>query len=253
VAGSHKQARFARLAVVGLAFLLTLGGLLWLWGRWAGTPAAVPDHATVFSGTQPMLFAGSGALGQRIVPRRDRLTAIDVLLSAEEPGLAGDVELELRERGSGEQLRRARVPAATLPAGSIWNLRPAQPSEQWTTFGFEPVERSAGRDLLFVLRYPTGVDQPGMRVATLAHLPGTYVAPLLLVNGAEHKGNLLFRLSSAGTRGAALGAGLDNLAGAQPVLAGTLVAPAMLLACCVVCAVAFAYQVAVYPFGTRSR
>ncbi|HEU5318710.1 MAG TPA: hypothetical protein VFX49_21530 [Chloroflexota bacterium] len=231
----------AALTVAIAAICVTLAILAWAVGRWAAAPAAVPDHATAFSGTQPMTVAGRTVLAQRFLPGRDRLTAIDLLLASEEPGLPGDVRLEVQALPSRQVIRQARVSAAALPHGPIWEVRPGQPRERWTSFGFEPVPDTAGRELLLVLSYPDGADRPGQRVATLAHFPGLYPGGELSVNGfpvGGGGGNLLFRLASAGTRGEALHAAAQNVARAQPVAGGTLLFPLSLGAGCVLLAMA---------------
>ena len=223
------------------AICVTLAILAWAVRAWAAAPAAVPDHATLFSGTQPMTLAGSTTLAQRFTPARDRLTAVDLLLAAESPELPGDVRLEILALPSRQAIRRAQVPAARLPHASIWELRPGQPRETWTSFGFEPVADTLGRDLLLVLTYPEGADRPGERVATLAHFPGRYPGGELAVNGfpvGGNGGNLLFRLASAGTRGEALWTAANNVARAQPFAAGTLVLPITLGGACLILAMA---------------
>jgi hypothetical protein len=195
-------------------------------------PAAVPDHATVFGATQPMAFAGTITLAQRFTPKRDHLTAIDVLLAAENKTLPGSVLLEIQAWPTREVLRTARVPAASIPSLHIWELRPGQPKEQWTTFGFAPITVAEGAELLFQLSYADGTDQPGWRVATLARFPSNYRPNEMFVNGFSQNGNLLFRLASAGMRGQAIGGAGANLARLQPVYSGTLVAPGVLAACC---------------------
>ena len=180
-----------------------------------------------------MLFSGTTTLAQRFTPRLDGLTAVDILLTAEGERLPGTVQLEVLAWPSREKLRQSQLPAADLPQGDVWKVRPGQPEERWSTFGFEPLADSAGRDLLFVLSYPGSADRPGERLSALAHFPGAYAQPVLLVNGTESKGNLLFRISAAGTRGQAVSVALENLARSQPVLAGSLVFPAGLAVVCV--------------------
>ena len=184
-----------------------------------------------------MIFAGQTSLEQRFIPRRDRLTAIDVLIAAENADLPGDVQLEVIDGASRQRLRLSRLPAALTPVGQIWEIRPGQTRERWSSFGFEPIEDSRNRELLFRLTYPVGSDRPGSRLVTLASLPASYPGGGLVVNGDRQSGNLLFRVASAGTRGAALGAGLENLARAQPVGAGTLALPVTLIVACGACAV----------------
>ena len=197
----------------------------------------MPDHATVFSGTSALIFAGRTALEQRFIPRRDRLTAIDVLIAAENADLPGDIQLEVLDGGSRLRLRLSRLPAALAPVGQIWDMRPGQVRERWSSFGFEPIEDSRNRELLFRLTYPMGNDRPGSRLVTLAALPATYPGGGLALNGDLQTGNLLFRLADAGTRRAALEAGLENLARVQPIAGGTLALPVTLTVLCVACAV----------------
>jgi len=194
-------------------------------GRWLGAPAAVPDHQTGFAGTLEMVFAGPTTLAQRIVPSRNGLTAVDVVIAAEAADLPGVVTLDVQAWPSREPLRRAQLPAAGLSTERVWSMRPGRKEERWSSFGFEPVANSAGRDLLFVLSYAGGLDLPGSRLATLGHFPGRYLVPVMLVNGFEQRGNLPFRLASAGTRRDALNVALENGARAQPVMAGTTTFP----------------------------
>lgn len=221
--------RGSRLAIAAIG--VTLAVLLWTFARWAAAPAPVPDHATVFSGTNGMAFAGQNSLAQRLVPRHDRLVAIDLLLAAENPGLPGFVQLEVVSLPDRTTLRRSRRPLVDVPVGEIWRIRPGEPGEQWTSFGFEAIDGAAGKELLVVLSYLDGQDRPGQRLVTLAHFPGTYPDGELYVNGSPtggRAGDLLFRATRAGTRGAALGVALENVARVQPVARGTLLLPASL-------------------------
>ncbi|MGH2369481.1 MAG: hypothetical protein ACRDI2_14930 [Chloroflexota bacterium] len=204
---------------------------LWL-VRWWNAPAPVPDHAAPFVATQPMLFAGQTELAQRITPQRDGLTAVDLLISAEERGLPGLIELRIAEWPSRREVRAARRPAADAPAGNPWELRPGQPSERWLAFGFDPIPDSAGRDYLLILTYPEGRDTPGARLGTLAHFPGRYPFGQLEVNGNPANSNLLFRLAAAGTHGQAMLGAADNLARRQPYFPVSLALPAALAGTC---------------------
>ena len=180
-----------------------------------------------------MVVAGRNQLAQRLVPRGDGLRAIDLLLTAENPDLPGNVQLEVVSLPDRATLRRARVAASSLPVGQIWDVRPGQPGERWATFGFEPIERSAGRELLAVLSYEDGEDRPGQRVTTLAHFPGLYPDGELYVNGSPtdgRAGDLLFRAARAGTCAEAIGVALENLARVQPLARGTLLLPVTLAA-----------------------
>lgn len=190
-----------------------------------------------------MAFAGLTSLGQRVVSRGDRLTAIDVLLTAENPDLPGTVQLDVFSLPGRAMLRRARRPVGDVPVGEIWHVRPGEPGERWTSFGFEPIEGTSGKELLVVLSYPDGTDRPGERLVTLAHFPGKYPDGELYINGAPTgggAGDLLFRAARAGTRGAALRNAMENLARVQPVGRGTLSLPLMLGAVCVTLAAALA-------------
>jgi hypothetical protein len=190
-----------------------------------------------------MTLAGANSLGQRFKPRHNGLTAVDLLLTAEAPNMPGNVELEILDAAGATLLRTARLAVASLPARQVWELRPGQAAEHWTTFGFEPIPDSAGRALMFRLRYSDAPDRPGFRVQTLAHFPSTYRtadwAPELLVNGFPQGGNLLFRVATAGTRAGALGVALENLARTQPIGTGSLLLPEALLGLCAVLAAAF--------------
>ena len=193
-----------------------------------------------------MLFAGSGSLAQRVRPTRDGFTAVDLILAAEAPGLPGDVELQVLDPSTKQPVRSAHMPAAALPTAAIWDLRPGSPGERWQSLGFEPIQESAGRDYVVLVRYPppNGVDTPGRRVATLAHFPNTYQQGSLAVNTFPAGGELLVRLGAAGTHGDALLTARDNLARRQPVWTGTVVAPAVAGALSVWFAVALAIHLA---------
>ena len=198
--------------------------------RWWNAPAAVPDHAAPFVASFDPKFAAGNELGQRVVPTRDGLTAVDLILSAEEPGLPGSVRLTVQDGASGQPLRTAQVPAAALPAGSAWQYRPAQPGERWTTFGFEPIAGSTGRPYLLTLSYADGLDSPGHRLSTLAQLPRSYGLGDFLMNGhpLDRGGTLLFRLAAAGTHGQAVLVARDNLTRSQPLGSGSLTYPILL-------------------------
>lgn len=184
-----------------------------------------------------MVFAGRTTLEQRFVPRRDRLTAIDVLVAAENAELAGEIQLEVLDGVSRQRLRLSKLRASSAPIGQIWEIRPGQPRERWLSFGFEPIEDSRSRDLSFQLSYPEGVDRPGARLVALASFPATYPGGWMLVNGDRTSGNLLFRLAAAGTRGKALGVAFENAARVQPVGAGTLAFPVAVGAVCATLAI----------------
>lgn len=235
----------AALAIVSV--VLAVLGPGWGGRRWWTAPAPVPDHAAPFAATSHMTFAGQRSLAQRIKPQQNRLIAVDLLISAEAADLPGDVVLRLEDWPARRLLRTASRPAAMAPAGSAWTIRPGQPrgpgqmerpgqpaqlGERWLTFGFEPVEDSAGHDYLLVVSYPDGADVPGQRLATLAHFPKSYSPGELLVNDDPVNGTLLFRLASLGTRADALQAAGRNLARVQPVAAGTLIFPGALAFVC---------------------
>ncbi len=228
--GSGARQRLAAALALGLALLALAAGSARL-ARWWRAPAAVPDHAAPFSATFAMRFAGATTLAQRIRPRLNGFTAADLLVVAEAPGLPGSVELRVEEWPSHRLVRTARLPAASVIApASPWDARPGQPGERWLSFGFEPISDSAGHEYLLVLSYPEGRDAAGARLIALAHFPGLYAPGELLVNGSPQDGNLLFRLAARGTRGEALGIAAGNLARAQAIVPGTLVAPGVLAA-----------------------
>jgi hypothetical protein len=212
------------LALAGAAGLLGAAG----W-RWQRAPAPVPDHAAPFVATQPLLFAAGNSISQRVRAGRDGLRAVDLIVVAENADLPGEVEVRLSEWPSGRELRVARRPARDVPAGEPWRFRPGQPDEQWLTFGFDPLPDSAGREYRLTVSYPEGKDDPGQRLAVLAHFPGRYPHGNLAQNGDPRSGNLLFRLAASGTRGLALAQGRDNLARAQPYFPGSLALPAILV------------------------
>ena len=175
-----------------------------------------------------MALAAQTTLAQRLVPRHDGLLAIDVLLAAENAGLPGNVQLDVLSFPDRLPLRRARRAVADVPVGQVWEVRPGQPRERWTSFGFEPIDESAGRELLVVLSYADGEDRPGRRLVTLAHFPGSYPDGELYVNGSAtdgRAGDLLFRAARAGTRRQALGVAIENVARTQPLARGTPALP----------------------------
>jgi hypothetical protein len=196
-----------------------------------------------------MLFAGPGTLAQPVRPGLDGFTAVDLVLAAERSGLPGTVHLQVQEYPSGRVLREAQVPAATLRAGSAWNVRPGSPGERWSTFGFDPIPESAEKEYLLVLSYPPpdGVDQPGARVAALARFPNNYGPGQLSINGSPAGGVLLLRLAAAGTHGQAVQVGLTNLARAQPLGTGSLLAPTVAAALAVCFATTLAVAMAGLP------
>jgi hypothetical protein len=221
-----------RLRIAWLAGAAALMACLVAAVAWWRSPGLVPDHAAAFSASAQMLFAGQNSLAQQVIPFRDGLTRVDVLVAAESAGLPGDAELRVEAWPSRRLVRVARRLVAAIPVGSAWSLRLGQSGEQWTSFSFEPLPDSAGQEYLLVLRYPDGPDVPDRRLATLAHFPGTYLRGQILVNGAPNDGTLLFRLSAAGTHGQALRAAAYNVARRQPLGRDTLVAPGLLALLC---------------------
>jgi hypothetical protein len=229
-------------STTSLALAVVVAGsatALWLL-RWWNVPAPVPDHAAPFTATLEMKFSGEATLAQTVRPELDRFAAVDVVLSAESAGLPGMVELAVEEWPARTVVRTARVPAAAIPPGSAWQYRPGQPGERWLTFGFEPIDDSAGRTFRFVLRYPAGRNAGGERMATLARFPAGYPRGDLYVNGDRQDGTLLFRLAAAGTRGAAVELALAHLGRVQPLFPGTLILPGALTAVCVCVALVLA-------------
>jgi hypothetical protein len=223
------------LAALFAAAFVTVGGLgAGRLARWWNAPGAVPDHTAPYVASFDPKFAARTELAQRVVPRRSGFTAVDLVLSAEEPNLPGAVRLTVRDETLGQDVRQARVPAAALPTGSVWQYRPNQPRERWTTFGFEPIPGSAGRSFLVTISYADGRDTPGARLSTLAHLPRSYGLGEFLLNGRELErgGTMLFRLAAAGTNGQAVQTARENLARSLPLGSGTLTLPALLLGCC---------------------
>jgi hypothetical protein len=231
--GRQATVRAGAFALLSVACLIVAGVAAWWLPRWWNGPAPVPDHAAPFTATQEMKFSAGSTLAQTVRPELDRLTAVDVVLAAESAGLPGVVELLVVEWPAGTVLRTARLPAATVPQGSAWQYRPAQPGERWRTFGFEPIEDSGGRTFRFVLRYAEGRNAGGERMATLARFPASYGRGALFVNEDRQDGTLLFRLAAAGTRGGTIERALLNLGRVQPVFPGTLIFPGALAAVCV--------------------
>lgn len=235
-----------RLGVLFIALLLLLaaagaGGVLLV--RWWRAPATVPDHASGFSATFAARVFETVTIAQHVRPTQNGFTAADFIVVADRPGLPGDVHLDVRVWPAGPVVRTAQMPAAALHTGSVWDFRPGQPAEGWTSFGFPPIADSAGKDYLLVLTYPGGRDADGQRVATLAHFPRTYRLGDIRVNGEDRAGTLLFRLASAGTHGEAVRGAVRTLAQAQPVLTGSELAPAILGGVCIVFAAGLVWAI----------
>jgi hypothetical protein len=217
-------------AVIAIALAL-VGVAWWRIPRWWNGSAPVPDHATTFSASQQLLFAGGTTLTQRVRPTRDKFAAVDAILSAESRGLPGSVRLVIQDASSGRVVREGRVPASSLPTGPAWDVRPSSPGERWVTFSFEPIADSAGKEFDLALSYPPpeGVDRPGSRLATLSRAPARYPFSEPPPQSNEAAGVLLVRLAARGTHGDAVHVGLDNIARAQPLGTGSLVASAVSL------------------------
>jgi hypothetical protein len=197
---------------------------------WWRSPALVADHASAFGGTAVMSFAGVRTVSQLVIPRRDGLARVDALIAAESPALPGRVRLTVEEWPLRRVTRSVELQASGLPVGSPWDLRLGQANTRWTSFGFEPVADSSGREYLLRLSYGDGVDEGGSRLATLARFPRTYPWGDILLNDLPSNGTLVFRLSASGSHGDAVRSTAANLARAQPVARGTLALPAALAA-----------------------
>lgn len=192
--------------------------------RWWRAPAVVADHVTATSASLEMRVGGPSELAQWVVPDREGLSVIELVLAAEAPAMAGEVIVRIEGLAGGEVarpdggewppslppaerrtlLREVRVPASALPDGAAFGTGPGALASRWTMVRFDPIVPSAGRPLLVVVAYPSGGTQPGTRVATLARFPGEYRRGELFVNGFRAGGTMLVRLANDETNAASV-------------------------------------------------
>lgn len=237
---------------------LTLATLLMTAGiggaRWWRASAVVGDHMTETTASIEMALGGPSTLAQWVLPTRDGLSAVDVVVTAEDADLPGDliVRIEaitagvakMRDADGGdvwpdvlpvpdqrEILREVRLPIRTLPIGRPFQVGPGTPNETWTRVRFDPIVRSAGRALLVTMASDGGAD-PGTRVTTLARFPRRYDGGELYVNAFRSNGTLLVRLTREETNAAAVRLAIAGGLSRQPFLAGTPIVPGTLLVAC---------------------
>jgi hypothetical protein len=95
-----------------------------------------------------MKLGGASTLAQWVVPDRDGLAQVDLVLTAEMDGLPGMVELTVEEVADGafpgvvwppilpapdrrRVVRKSSVAASALPIGPAWRVGPGTPEEAW--------------------------------------------------------------------------------------------------------------------------
>ncbi len=217
--------------------------------QWWRSPSIVADHQTSSSASLEMKLGGASSLAQWVVPDRDGLAQIDVVLTAETDGLPGVVEFTVEELSDGgfpgsagppvlpapdrrRVVRKSSVAASALPVGSPWRIGPGTPAETWVPLRFEAIAASRGQTYLVTLAYPDGSDVAGKRVSTLAKFPDGYARGDLYVNGFQARGTLLLRLAGDETVAAGVRRAVANLASAMPVLGGTAWLPGTLAVVC---------------------
>lgn len=217
--------------------------------QWWQSPSVVADHQTAPAASLEMKLGGASSLAQWVVPDRDGLAQIDLVLTAETEVLPGVVELTVEEMSDGalpeaswpvvlpapdrrRVIRKSSVAASALPVGSAWRIGPGTPEESWVPVRFEAIAASRGRTYLVTLAYPDGTDIAGKRVSTLAKFPNRYVRGELYVNAFQARGTLLMRLAGDGTVAAGVRRAVTNLARAMPVCAGTALLPGTLAVLC---------------------
>ena len=211
-------------AVIGMAVAATLA-VAGAWAlQWWRAPAMVADHVTASAASLEMRVGGPGELAQWVVPTRDGLSVIELVLAAEGPDLPGDVVIRIEALAEGAAaetlpttwpttlpppdrrvlLREVRLPASSLSSGSAFGMGQGEKAERWTPVRFDPVVPSSGRPLLVVVSYPDGGTQPGSRVATLVRFPSSYPRGALYVNAFKADGTMLVRLANDETNAAAV-------------------------------------------------
>lgn len=217
--------------------------------QWWQSPSVVADHQTAPAASLEMKLGGASSLAQWVVPDRDGLAQIDLVLTAETDGLPGMVEITVEELSDGvfpggtwpsvlpapdrrRVVRKSSVAASALPMGSAWRVGPGTPEESWVPVRFEAIAASQGRVYLVTLAYPDGSDTAGKRVSTLAKFPSRYIRGELYVNAFQARGTLLMRLAGDETVAAGVRRAVANLARAMPVSAGTSWLPGTLAVVC---------------------
>ena len=219
------------MAVAAMAVSAGAGAL-----QWWRAPAVVADHVTASAGSLEMRVGGAGELAQWVVPTRDGLSVIELVLAAEAPDIPGDLVIRIEALADGAAaetlptsspatlpppdrrviLREVRVPARELATGGAFGTGQGDKAERWTPVRFDPVVPSAGRPLLVVLSYPDGGTQPGTRVATLVRFPSSYSRGTLYVTAFRADGTMLVRLAHDETNAAAVRRVLANVATRLP-------------------------------------
>jgi hypothetical protein len=196
-----------------------------------------------------MRIGGPNELAQWVLPTREGLSSIELVLTAEGPNLHGDVIIRIEALPDAASvglphgewpatllplnrrvvLRDVRIPAGSLPVGSAFGTGRGNDGEQWTRVGFEPIVPSVARPLLIAASYPDGGTQPGTRVSTLARFPSTGPRSALYVNTFKADGTLLIRLANDETNAAGVRRVMANVADRLPfggwsrAVSGTLV------------------------------
>ena len=142
---------------------------------------------------------------------------------AENADLPGEVEVRLSEWPVG----RAGWPGALHATSSAepWRFQGSRTSR--LTFGFDPLPDLAGREYRLTVSYPEGKDDPGQRLAVLAHFPGRYPYGNLAQNGDPRSGNLLPPRGRADA-GVGPGPGARQPGPRPAILPGSLALPAIL-------------------------
>ena len=69
--------------------------------QWWQSPSVVADHQTASAASLEMKLGGASTLAQWVVPDRDGLAQVDLVLTAEMDGLPGMVELTVEEVADG--------------------------------------------------------------------------------------------------------------------------------------------------------
>ncbi len=245
--GGYVNSRWWTAAALGACIAIFAGGFAARY-RWQ-SPSVVADHQTAPAASLEMKLGGASSLAQWLVPDRDGLAQIDLVLAAETEGLPGVVELtveELSDRALPEAswpavlpapdrrrvVRKSSVAASALPVGSAWRIGPGTPEETWVPVRFEAISASRGRTYLVTLAYPDGTDTAGKRVSTLAKFPNRYVRGELYVNAFQARGTLLLRLAGDESVAAGVRRAVTNLARAMPVYAGSAWLPGTLAVVC---------------------
>ena len=233
--------------------------------QWWQSPSVVADHQTASAASLEMKLGGASTLAQWVVPDRDGLAQVDLVLTAEMDGLPGMVELTVEEVADGafpgvvwppvlpapdrrRVVRKSSVAASALPIGPAWRVGPGTPEEAWVPVRFEAIPASRGRTYLVTLAYPSGSETAGNRVSTLARFPNRYTRGELYVNAFQARGTLLLRLAGDETVAAGARRAVANLARSMPVLAGTAWLPGTLAG---VCGILWAATVWVLVGGRR--